>query len=340
MTPYTIRLPHYRFLTGLVLFAMVSTSAWGQPRGEEKGDAPPARDRRAPHDYDRYHDDRYIDYDSEPPYDYYERHWRRQARDYTRSRHRSSRWSRDYYRERSYGPRGYRPYHEDRYGGWGYGDYGHGGHTFDRGYWEGHRDGRRFADWERRAEMGRRSYADAMNSGLRAFRNGEYPAAVRDFIRAAKVNQGDPASRIHAAHALVAIGRYPEALPALRRAFQLQPKIAYLALDIRRDYGAKADFQAHLKGIEDAAEKARNDPGLWLLLGYYQFFSARETAALASLTRSNELAPGDFLTEALLAAARMVAPVPGHPPHSEESGKGAPAPQPGKTPEATPGYGV
>ena len=272
-----------------------------------------------------YHDDRYIDYDSEPPYDCYERHWRRQARDYTRARHRlSRRYGDPYYRH-------YRPgwrYDDD---GW-YDDYGE-AWGFDRGYWTGRRDGRRFAEWERRYELGRRSYVDAMSDGLLAFRNAEYSQAARHFIRAAKINQGDPASRIHAAHALVAIGRYAEALPALRRAFQLQPKIAYLALDIRRDYGPKTDFDAHLKALENAARRAKDDPALWLLLGYYQFYSGREGDALASLTEAGRLAPGDFMTVALLDAARMVTPAPKPAPKAGPGREGQPeseAPRQGK----------
>ena len=326
-------------LTGSGLALLVTASASGQPpdAAREKRGAPPPPPERGGVYYleDRHYGDDLIDYDSEPPYDYYERHWRREARDYRRSRDRFHRRYRDDYRGR------YRPGRRYHDGGW-YDDYGYGGAVFDEAYWEGRRDGRRYAEWQRRYELGRRAYADAMSDGLLAFRNADYPQAVRNFIRAAKVNQGDPASRIHAAHAMTAIGRYREALPALRRAFQLQPKIAYLALDIRRDYGAKANFDAHLKELAGAAREAKDDPALWLLLGYYQFFSGREGKALKSLKTADELAPGDFMTDALLDAARMISPAARQLPKAEHPPKPKRGPKPehpGKK-KAKPGHDV
>lgn len=241
-----------------------------------------------------------VDYDSEPPYDIYERHWRRLSRDYARSRWSSDR--RGWYRSpNGWGWGAYRHYQDDR-------NYGLGDPYFDEGYQEGWRDGRRHAEWEQRAELGREAYVEGMSQGLEAFRHGDYSAAVRHFVRSAKLNQGDPASRIHAAHAMVAIGRYKEALPALRRAFQLQSKIAYLAIDIHRDYGRPQDFDNHYAQLQRAAEEAKDDPALWLLLGYYQYFSGREADALASLKKSDKLAPDDFMTGALLDAAKLSAP--------------------------------
>ena len=288
------------FLFGLALLA---SPAAAQDAETEKHPCPPDGDSR--YDDEPYYGDRYIDYDDEPPYDYYERHWRRVARDYSRARRDYDRRYDDRFRGRQYhgDRRGWR-YYDD---GWHYYD-DRGYREFDDGYRRGRRDGRRYAEWEHRNERGRRAYADAMSAGLLAFSGGEYSDAVREFIRAAKTNQGDPASRIHAAHAMVAIGRYHEALPALRRAFQLQPRIAYLSMDIRRDYGRKKDFDKHLQAITAEAEEAQDDPALWLLLGYYQFYSGSEGAALDSLGKSDALAPDDFMTEALLEAARRSAP--------------------------------
>jgi tetratricopeptide (TPR) repeat protein len=292
------------FIRGLgVLLIFGAAPAPGQQRDEPT--EPP--DRETDQQIPDQRGDRYIDYDSEPPYDFYERQERRAARDYGRWRTRVGRP----YRGGGWWYHG-RGWRWDRYGGPGYSDcygwYGPPYHSFHEGYWEGQRDGRRFAEWERSYEIGRRGYADAMSEGLLAFRRAEYTLAARHFIRAAKVNQGDPASRIHAAHTLVALGKYLEALPALRRAFQLQPKIAYLSLDIRRDYGPKADFDAHLNALGRAAKQAEDDPRLWLLLGYYQYYSGREAQAVRSLAKADALAPGDFMTDALLDAARRVSP--------------------------------
>lgn len=296
-----------------LMFAAPSPGQPAEPADEREGDKQRDRvwpDRVRPgsdegYERRRYPDDEFIDYDSEPPYDYHERYWRRVARDYKQARFR-------YYGGSGGGWRYGRPGWSHYGAPYGYGayGYGYGPDEFDYGYLEGRRDGRRFAEWERSYELGRRSYTDAMSDGLLAFRHGDYSTAARHFVRAARLNQGDPASRIHAAHALVAIGRYHRALPALRRAFQLQPKLAFLALDIRKDYGVKGDFDAQVKELEQAARRARTNPALWLLLGYYHFYSGREADALAALYESAELAPGDFMTEALLDAAETVAPAP------------------------------
>lgn len=170
-----------------------------------------------------------IDYDSEPPYTRYERQWnRRFAAPYRQA-----------FREEYY-PFG-RPYYSRRYShGYGpaypYRDYGQG--VFDEGYVGGFHDGRRFQQWQTKAELGLNSYLQAMRSGVELFKVGDYGPAVRQFILACKLNQGDVASRLHAVHAMVAVGQYAAAAPTLRRALQLQPKLVYLPLDIRKEYGA------------------------------------------------------------------------------------------------------
>jgi hypothetical protein len=239
-----------------------------------------------------------VDYDSEPPYTRYERQWsRRFPAPYRRP-----------FREEYY-PYG-RPYYPRRYG-YGYGPFDphYGAHIFDDGYISGFHDGRRFQQWQTKAELGLNSYLRSMRSGSELFRNGDYVAATRQFILACKLNQGDAASRLHAVHAMVAVGQYTAAVPALRRALQLQPKLVYLPLDIRKEYGAAADFDAHFQRLADAAHQADTDAALWLLLGYYQYFSERPGDAAASLTRAAELSPRDSAVLRLLEAAQLTIPV-------------------------------
>jgi len=239
-----------------------------------------------------------VDYDSEPPYTRYERRWnRRFPAPYRRG-----------FREEYY-PYG-RPYYPRRYGQVYEPDYGYyDNYEFDDGYIGGFHDGRRFQQWQTKAEMGLKSYLQAMRGGVEAFRSGDYGPATRQFVLACKLNQGDAASRLHAVHAMVAVGQYDAAVPALRRALQLQPKLVYLPLDIRSEYGAVSDFDAHLQQLSEAARTAEADAGLWLLLGYYQLFSDRAGEAVVSLNRAAELGPGDSAVEDLLEAARLSSPV-------------------------------
>ena len=243
-----------------------------------------------------------VDYDSEPPYTFYERQWnRRFPAPYRRS------FRREYY------PFG-RPYYPRRYSHWPVydGDYPYqsyyGTDVFDDGYSTGFGDGRRFQQWQTKAELGLNSYLQAMKEGNSRFRAGDYASATRQFILAAKLNQGDAASRLHAVHAMTALGQYSAAVPALRRALQLQPKLIYLPLDIRSEYGPGADFEAHLEKLTEATRQVGDDAGFWLLLGYYQFFSSRPADALASLTRAAELDPHDPAARRFLEAARVSTP--------------------------------
>ena len=236
-----------------------------------------------------------LDYDSEPPYDVYERDWRYRMRNY-----RARRFSRDYgppydpyavpYWD---GPR-YR-YYPDRY-------------AFDDGYRQGRRDGQEFTEWQFRYQMGTTSYLQAMENGVKAFRAGNYSLAARQFMLAASLNQGDAACRLHAVHALVALGRYDEAALTTRRAFQLQPKISFLPLDIRGQYGNESDFVAHYQKLKETAERTAGDGNLWFLLGFYQFFSDRGVEALRSLQKADTLQPGDRTTQQLLDTVRLSTP--------------------------------
>lgn len=290
LTPLTI-VP----LASLCVWLVGADLAWGQqdPGDQPAAQEPPAEPSTPPR----------LDYDSEPPYTAYERQWnRRFPAPYRRQ------FRREYY---PYG----RPYYQRqyRYGGWrspygGYDGYYDPQHTFDGGYISGFHDGRRFQRWEERAERGSNSYLKAMKTGSLRFRAGDYPTAVRQFILAAELNQGDAASRLHVVHALTAVEQYAAAVPALRRALQLQPKIVYLPLDIRTEYGVVGDFEKHVSRLAAAAREADTDAGLWLLLGYYHFYSGRGADAHQALRRAAELAPTDSATRRLLDVAKLSAP--------------------------------
>ncbi len=246
-----------------------------------------------------------IDYDSEPPYTVYERSWNRRFPQPYRQGFREENYpyGRPYYsrRYRSSYPPG-RGYPEPNYYGFPPTEY------FDDGYVDGFRDGRRFQDWQKQAEIGQASYLKAMRQGVAAFQAGDYGAASRQFILAARLNQGDPTARLRIAHALVALGHYDDAAPALRRALQLQPRLVYLPLDIRGEYGQRGDFLTHLAKLESSAQGADDDPDLWLLLGYYQFFSGRQTEAVGSLKRARTLAPDDSTTKLMHQAVYLSVP--------------------------------
>jgi hypothetical protein len=236
-----------------------------------------------------------IYYPSEPPRDFYERDWRYRMRFY-----RGRRFASDPYRGG--------PWH--RYPGPVYG-YEHNYLTqpaFDEGYWQGRRDGRRVARWEFQYQRGVASYSQSMRAGVVSFKAGDYARAARQFVLAAELNQGDASCRLLAAHALVALGRFHEACLTVRRALQLQPKIVYLSLDIRGEYGPNDHFDKHYQRLESAARGQQDDPSLWFLLSYYQFFSGRSIEAYDSIRHSDALDPGLRTTQRLKEAIKLSTP--------------------------------
>lgn len=128
-----------------------------------------------------------------------------------------------------------------------------------------------------------------LDRGLVLFREGKYQQAADAFRLSADANHGDPASRLYAAHTLFALGRYQEAATFLRRAFELQPKIAYLHFDLRDDYGRKVEFDHQLAALESAVERSPNNLDRLILLGYVYYYSNRRADAYAALTRANQI---------------------------------------------------
>ncbi len=128
----------------------------------------------------------------------------------------------------------------------------------------------------------------------------QYAAAADAFKLAADTNHGDPSSRLYAAHALFATGRYREAVQYLRRAFELQPKIAMLNFDLRNDYGTPEDFDEHLNNLVVALQQSPGDPDRLLLLGYISYYGGQREKAYAPLMAVLKLQPNDTLARQLL----------------------------------------
>jgi len=186
----------------------------------------------------------------------------------------------------------------------------------DEAYRHGVEDGRTVQRLETQADQGRSSYRRAMDDGYAAFTAGRYRWAARHFELAATLNQGDPSSRLCAAHALTALGHYDSAVRILRRAFDLEPRIVYLPVDIREAYGVRSDFEKHRESLRTAAEDQRESADLWLLLGYYYYFSDDVERASAALALAGTLRADDKLVSVLASAALPSASAAGSAPRS------------------------
>ena len=189
------------------------------------------------------------------------------------------------------------PYHDDDYA-----------YDLERAYRQGMADGRNYERFEIQAERGLSAYRRAMVDGHGAFALGEYGPSARHFLLAATLNQGDPAARLCAAHAQIALGNYDAAVRLLRRALELQPRIAYLPIDVRKAYGKPGDFGKHVAALREAVKAETEDAELHFLLGYYYFFSGDMAMAAQSLGEASRLAPGDSVIGLLADVAKLTAP--------------------------------
>lgn len=178
----------------------------------------------------------------------------------------------------------------------------------ERAYQRGLEDGRRLERYDVQNEGGPSTYRGAMARGKDAFEDGDYGLAARQFLLATTLNQGDPASRLAAAHALVAMGTYEPAVRLLRRAFELQPSLVYLPLQIRGAYGNPDHYALHLTALRKAAQSDPNNPGIWFLLGYFGYYSNDMAEAADALGRAAKLLPNDGLIQQLYGLASLSAP--------------------------------
>ena len=227
-------------------------------------------------------------------------------RGYLRHNSRPGRYSRYYYDDYTYRfgvPRRYDPHAYD----------------LERAYRQGVADGQGYERFEIQAERGLATYQQAMAAGHFEFADGRYGAAMRQFLLAASVSQGDPASRICAAHAYFALGDFETAVRLLRRAFELQPKWPHLPMDIRGAYGKRADFATHLTALHSALERDTGNPDLWFLLGYCCYYSNQMGRAAEALGNAAKLRPEDGLFARFADLVGLARPRLGKPTSQQES---------------------
>lgn len=197
-------------------------------------------------------------------------------------------------------------YHNGRPSRYGYGmhdEYGGGGvegdiyrFGFNRGYNTG-----RFDQLTTGRQQRLLDHAQShLERGLVYFRKGQYLYAADAFKLAAETNQGDPASRLYVAHALFARGRYRDAIPYLRRAFELQPKIVFLTFDIRDDYEDRREFDQQLEQLERAVQRFPGSQERLILLGYARYYGGQRDDAYEPLIRAHQQDPEDMLIKRLL----------------------------------------
>jgi tetratricopeptide (TPR) repeat protein len=184
----------------------------------------------------------------------------------------------------------------------------------DDAYRQGIQDGyQAWQDYDQDNQRTQRLYRtrdEAIKAGLQAFNQASYDEAADLFVLAARLDNGDPACRLYAAQSLFAVQQYEQAIPLLRRAFELQPNLLYLRFDLRLDYGNVADLTAQLKALQSLLATNPDWSGGHLLLGYELLHSGQRAEAYQAFTRAAQLDPGDSLSRKFL---KVSYPVPASP---------------------------
>lgn len=199
-----------------------------------------------------------------------------------------------------YGYGRYRRYSDDGYDGYGYG----GGDSFRFGFMEGYDAGYFDRTTNERVESVLAHAGAYLERGIEMFREGQYLEAADTFQVASDMDQGSAASRIYAGHALFAIGRYRDAVRHLRRAFELQPRIAYLTYDMRGDYSDLTAFNDQYQALQTALKLSPRDPDRLFMAGYVLYYSGQRGQSYPFWSRAHQLDKSDRLVAKLMRNAQ------------------------------------
>lgn len=175
--------------------------------------------------------------------------------------------------------------------------------AYRQGQQQGYAQGQLDATYNARTEKLLRGRDDALHAGLQAFAEGRYDQAADYFILGTELDHADAASRIHAAQALFALEQYEDAVPLVRRALELQPRLLQLKFDLRGDYGDPRDFQQQVQSFTRylAANPKWQDG--YVLLGYELLYSGQRQQAHQVLATAVSLNAADKLAAALYKAS-------------------------------------
>jgi tetratricopeptide (TPR) repeat protein len=154
-----------------------------------------------------------------------------------------------------------------------------------------------------REELTLHVHRDFLPRGITEFREGRYGEAARSFTAAADKDHGDAASRLHAAQSFVAVGMYPEALEYFRRAFDLQPKLLNMPLNLQADYGRPGDYVEHVTRLQAYCKANEKDGSAWLVLAIEQFFGPNPGSAADAVANAKRLLAKDDFTHQFVRTA-------------------------------------
>jgi tetratricopeptide (TPR) repeat protein len=122
--------------------------------------------------------------------------------------------------------------------------------------------------------------ARLLDRGRDAFAAGEYGRARERFAQAAQVNPAEPLAPFLLAQALIALGKYHEAVDAIHAGLALKPDWPTTAYRPQDLYGLQVqDYADHVRRLEATRGDHPADPVLLFLNAYLMWFDGRKDEA-------------------------------------------------------------
>lgn len=176
-------------------------------------------------------------------------------------------------------------------------------------------------------------HRELFEQALIQFRKGRYDWAAIKLLGAAEKNHANAGSRLHAGHALFALGRYDDATKLVVRAFELSPSLITRQYDVREEYGDSADFDRQLARLRSYVAARPNEAAPLTLLGYITFYTEGPGAAYPYLQRAAQLDRDSYFIPKLLPLARAASGMEPPPPKNDKPTDQQVSPPPPTAPE-------
>jgi hypothetical protein len=139
--------------------------------------------------------------------------------------------------------------------------------------------------------------------GREAMARGEYGRAAERFRQAAGAVPGEALPQFLLGQALLALGKYREAVDALYGGLALDPSWPAATFRPRELYGPNAvEYSEHLRRLDETLTRHPDDPVLLVLNGYALWFDGRKDEARALFRRALPRAANPAAVERFLAA--------------------------------------
>jgi tetratricopeptide (TPR) repeat protein len=134
--------------------------------------------------------------------------------------------------------------------------------------------------------------------GEKAFREGDYEAALKEFQKAYAVDSKNPETLLSLAHACFAAtgSSYYRTSYYLRKALKYLPELPLAPLSPKSFFGDESQYASKLARLEDRTKRFPNDADSYLALAYFRWFDRDVEGARQALAQARRYAKSAEMT--------------------------------------------